>query len=105
MRRGWVFTFFAAAGVLTGLYAASGFSRTASEVVSGSTRVVDVQQPPRPTFRTEANYVRVDVYPTQGGAPVLDLMQSDFEVLESGTAQTIDAFEHVLITGGAPQET
>jgi len=29
------------------------------------------QQPPQPTFRTEANYVRVDAYPTTGdGAPV-----------------------------------
>ena len=30
-------------------------------------------QPPQPTFRTEANYVRVDVYPTRDGAPVTDL--------------------------------
>ena len=27
------------------------------------------QQVP-PTFRTEANYVRVDIYPTKDGAPV-----------------------------------
>ena len=30
-------------------------------------------QPPPPTFRTEANYVRVDVFPTKDGAPVTDL--------------------------------
>ena len=42
-------------------------------------------QPPPPTFRTEANYVRVDVYPTnKDGTPVTDLRQEDFEVLESG---------------------
>ena len=59
----------------------------------------------QPTFRTEANYVRVDVYPTAGDAPVLDLQQDDFEVLEDGAAQRIDAFEHVVIRGNTPQET
>ena len=44
--------------------------------------------PPQPTFRTEANYVRVDVYPTKDGAPVPDLTQDDFEVLEGGAPQT-----------------
>ena len=34
---------------------------------------------PRPTFKTEANYVRVDVFPTKDGAPVTDLTQADFE--------------------------
>ena len=36
--------------------------------------------PPQPTFRTEANYVRVDVYPTRDGAPIPDLTQADFEL-------------------------
>ena len=45
------------------------------------------QQPPM--FRTEANFVRVDVYPTQAGKPVLDLRAEDFEVLEDGEAQSI----------------
>ncbi len=27
-------------------------------------------QPPQPTFRTEANYVRVDAYPTKDGKPI-----------------------------------
>jgi hypothetical protein len=43
------------------------------------------QPPPPQPFRTEANYVRVDVYPTKDGAPVTDLTQADFEVLESGS--------------------
>ena len=60
-------------------------------------------QPPT-TFRTEANYVRVDVYPTKDGAPVLDLTQEDFEVLESGAPQKIEQFEHVLIRGNVPQD-
>src|SRR5213595_3740726 len=45
-------------------------------------------QPPRPTFRTEANYVRVDVFPTtKDGAPILDLTEHDFDVLEGGAPQ------------------
>jgi VWFA-related protein len=60
-------------------------------------------QPPRPTFRTEANYVRVDVFPTRNGAPILDLKQEDFEILEGGTPQRIEQFEHILIRGGVAQ--
>ena len=63
------------------------------------------QAAPQPTFRTEANYVRVDVYATADGVPVADLVREDFEVLEDGATQRIDAFERVLIRGGAPQET
>jgi VWFA-related protein len=59
----------------------------------------------QPTFRTEANYVRVDIYPTSNGAPVTDLQKDDFEVLEEGAPQTIDAFEHVMVAGSVPQET
>jgi len=54
-------------------------------------------QPQRPTFRTEANYVRVDAYPTANGVPVGDLRQDEFEVLEDGTLQKIEQFEHVEI--------
>ena len=54
-------------------------------------------QPPQPTFRTEANYVRVDVYPSKDGAPVTDLRQEDFEVVENGAPQKIEQFEHVVI--------
>jgi VWFA-related protein len=62
-------------------------------------------QSPLPTFRTEANYVRVDVFPTKNGAPILDLKQEDFEILESGTPQRIEQFEHILIRGGGAQST
>jgi hypothetical protein len=37
---------------------------------------LDAQNPPQPqppTFRTEANYVRVDIYPTKDDVPVSDL--------------------------------
>ena len=59
-------------------------------------------QDQRPTFRTEANYVRVDVYPTAGGTPVMDLRAEDFEVLEDGVPQSISAFEHVVVRAGGP---
>jgi hypothetical protein len=62
-------------------------------------------EPQRPTFRTEANFVRVDVYPTIGGKPLLDLRKEEFEVLEDGRPQAIETFEHVRISAGsAPSE-
>src|ERR1043165_8340147 len=62
--------------------------------------LVAQDQLPQPTFRAEANYVRVDVYPTRDGAPVTDLTAADFEVLEEKVPQKIEQFEHVLIRGG-----
>jgi VWFA-related protein len=56
-------------------------------------------QPTIPTFRTEANYVRVDVYPTLNGAPVPDLAKDDFEVLDDRRPQTIAQFERVALAG------
>jgi VWFA-related protein len=62
------------------------------------------QDPPQATFRTEANYVRVDVFPTRNGAPVADLAQSEFEVLDSGVPQKIEQFERVVVRGSVPQD-
>jgi VWFA-related protein len=45
------------------------------------------------------------VYPTQGGVPVTDLTAADFELLEDGAPQKIEAFEHVVIRPAGPQET
>jgi VWFA-related protein len=61
-------------------------------------------QPAQPTFRTEANYVRVDVFPTRDGAPATDLTQADFEILEGGVAQKIEQFEHVVIRAAGSQD-
>ncbi len=58
--------------------------------------------PPQPTFRTEANYVRVDVYPTRDGAPVADLTRDDIEILDNGQPQAIDRFEHIQIRAAGP---
>src|SRR5262249_53579468 len=75
-----------------------------SSVVSRYSRPAP-DQPPRPPFRPEANYIRVDVYPTRDGAPVTDLSKDDFEVLDERTPQTIEQFEHVTVRGNLPQET
>jgi VWFA-related protein len=66
--------------------------------------LVAQDQPPPPTFRTEANYVRVDVFPTRDGAPVADLRQEDFDVAEDTVPQKIEQFEHILIRSATGQE-
>jgi VWFA-related protein len=63
----------------------------------------DTQQPPKPTFKAEANYIRVDVYPTHDGKAVRDLTAAEFELFEDGAPQKIETFEHVEIQGGGPQ--
>jgi VWFA-related protein len=59
---------------------------------------------PRPTFRAEANYVRVDVFPTKDGQAVRDLTQADFELYEDGVPQKVETFEHVEVRTRLPQE-
>src|SRR5437667_10937631 len=66
--------------------------------------VVGAQDQPRPTFRTEANYVRVDVYATRDGVPLTDLRREDFEILEEKAPQTIEQFEHISVRSAGPQE-
>ena len=61
-------------------------------------------QEQRPTFRAETNFVRVDVYPTADGKPVMDLKQDEFEVLEDGVPQEIRSFEHVVVQNTVSQE-
>jgi VWFA-related protein len=62
-------------------------------------------QPQRPTFRAEANIVRVDVFATSGDAPVLDLRQDEFQVFEDGAPQKVETFEHIVRrAGGARAE-
>jgi VWFA-related protein len=63
------------------------------------------QEPPRPSFRTEANYIRVDVYATtRNGATVHDLRREEFQLLEDRVPQTIDQFSPVVIrAAGSPQ--
>ncbi len=62
----------------------------------------DPQRPP--TFRTEANFVRVDVFATANGVPIKDLSVEDFQVLEEGVPQKLSTFEYVLVRTGIPGE-
>jgi VWFA-related protein len=61
----------------------------------------DAQQPQPPVFRTGINYVRVDVIVTdKAGATLDDLKEGDFEVLEDGKPQKIDALKLIKLDGG-----
>jgi VWFA-related protein len=73
-------------------------------VVAAGLTLAAQAQPPQPTFRTEANYVRVDVYPTRDGAPVSDLTAADFEVVEDKIPQKVEQFEHIVIRSAGDQE-
>jgi VWFA-related protein len=59
----------------------------------------DAPQTGQPTFTTEANYVRVDLYPTANGQPLADLTAEEFEIFEDGVAQKIAAFDRVVVAG------
>ncbi len=66
---------------------------------AASTQPQDQQVQP-PVFRSEINFVRVDVIVTDDdGNPVLDLTAEDFEILEDDAAQEIESFQLVEITG------
>src|SRR5580765_1471899 len=94
-----------AVALVSASYVVSSFlSAGASAKAVSRTQTPAPPQPAQPTFRTEANYVRVDVYPTKDGAPVTDLRQEDFEIVEGGAPQKIEQFERVLIQGNLPQE-
>ncbi|HMD33839.1 MAG TPA: hypothetical protein VKH42_02670, partial [Vicinamibacterales bacterium] len=59
------------------------------------------QQQQPPSFRTNINYVRVDVITTdKKGNPIGDLKATDFEILEDNKPQTIDTFKLVQLDGG-----
>ena len=59
----------------------------------------------QPTFRTGANYIRVDMYATRDGKPIEDLKAEEIDILEDGVLQKIDAFEHVRVRTAIPQES
>jgi VWFA-related protein len=84
--------------VVTGLCAAT------LSLAAQSAPPAAAQDPQRPRFRTEANFVRVDVFPTRNGAPVKDLTAADFELLEDGVRQKVETFEFVQVRTGAPQD-
>lgn len=53
------------------------------------------QDPQRPVFRTGANLVRVDAYPSKDGKIIDGLTVEDFELLEDGVPQKIESFQFV----------
>ena len=63
-----------------------------------------LQAQDQPTFRTGANYVRVDMYATVDGKSVDDLTAEEVDVLEDGVPQKLEAFEHVQVRPAGPQE-
>ena len=75
---------------------------TGAAVTKGQAPTPPPQDPQRPTFRLDANFVRVDIYPTADGTPVTDLTAADFEVLEDGVPQQIETFERVDLAGHTP---
>jgi VWFA-related protein len=54
-------------------------------------------------FRTDVNYVRVDMYPTADDRPVMDLRPDEVEILDEGVPQKIDRFEYVHVSGARSQ--
>jgi VWFA-related protein len=59
------------------------------------------QDPQPPVFRTDINFVRVDVIVTdQDGNLVDDLQPGDFEITEEGKPQTIEAFKLLELDAG-----
>jgi VWFA-related protein len=59
----------------------------------------------QPTFRTGANYVRVDMYATLDGKSVEDLTAEEVELQEDGVPQKVEAFEHVQVRPAGAQES
>jgi VWFA-related protein len=97
---GWVHRRTAIAAVCgTGVLALAGAFLTADPRAAQQTQAAQPQpqQPPPPTFRLGASYVRVDVYPTRNGEPADDLEGADFELLEDGVPQKIEQFERISI--------
>ena len=82
---------------------ASAVAIVAAALLSGQPHISGALQKPEPQpIKVQANFVRVDVYPTRDGKPVDDLREEDFEVLEDGTPQVIASFEHVVVRAPAP---
>jgi len=85
-------------------------TRCTTALLIGAASAALIAQTPQPapagqaTFRTGANYVRVDMYATQNGQPIHDLQLGDIDVLEDGVPQKVETFEHVQVQPAGPQE-
>jgi VWFA-related protein len=72
-------------------------------VASLASQAPDARPPQQPTFRGGANYVRVDLYASMNGRPVIDLRRDELELFEDDVPQTVESFEHVRIPPGGPE--
>jgi VWFA-related protein len=90
--------------LVTAVCAASGAQDTAPATPAVAEPTAARQPAAQPRFRTEANFVRVDAYPTHNGQPVTDLTADDFQILEDGTRQRIATFEHVQLHERVPED-
>jgi len=81
----------------------SQISRLLAVALAASLAQAQAPQQPRPRFRTETNFVTVDVYATRNGVAVQDLAREDFEVSEDNTPQAIESFEHIVVNPAGPQ--
>ena len=66
---------------------------------------VVLQAKDQPTFRTGANYVRVDMYASVEGKSIEDLTAEEVEILEDGVPQKLEGIEHVQVRHAGPQES
>lgn len=67
-------------------------------LVSLLSPAIGAQQPQErqpPVFRAGAHFVRVDVYPSRDGRPLVGLRAEDFELLEDDRPQTVETFEFI----------
>src|SRR5262245_12950370 len=55
--------------------------------------------PQLPTFRTQTDLIRVDMYATRDGKLVTDLRPEEVEIYEDGVRQRIESFEFVRLDG------
>jgi VWFA-related protein len=78
---------------MTRVLGATGVAAALVASLSGQSPDGKPQQPP--VFRSGAHYVRVDAYPARDGRPILGLTAADFEVLEDGKPQTIEAVDFI----------
>jgi len=91
-----------AVGSLLAMVALTGHAQNAQQGQADTQNPPAAADPQNPVFRTGINFVRVDVIVTdKSGKEVSDLKQTDFEVLEDGKPQTVEAFKLVKLDGGA----
>jgi VWFA-related protein len=78
----------------------------AAQGAPSDSRAAQAEQVPTPTFRTDINFVRVDVIVSDNkGTPIADLRQEDFEVTEDGKPQAIQTFKLINIADTTTETT